>query len=309
MDSVSRIEIFITVVKHASFSKAAKSLGMTSSAISKQVQNLEEELQVKLLNRTTRMVSPTEEGMVYFERARRALADLAEAQETIQDMKQHPTGPLKISVPASFGIPFLTPALTEFAKQYPDVSLDLHYNDAMIDIAREEMDLTVRITGQLPDSSLTVKKLGDCPTVICASPSYWQEHGKPKTPADLANHDFVTYSRVQQDHVWQYIDPTGKKGKVIGNGRFQSDSGHANTMAACDGLGVTVAPIFLVQNDIIAGRLEPCLSDYQSVETLGIYALYPANRYVSTRLRLLIDHLAEHCRDLPWHKCQEHLKN
>ena len=165
MDQISRIGIFIAVVKNASFAGAARDLGITSSAVSKQIQNLEHELQVKLLNRTTRKVSVTEEGAIFFDRAGRALDDIQEAQEHIQERKACPSGSLKISLPLSFGLQYLGAAITSFALQYPEVELDVSFDDRIVDIIGDGYDLSVRIAN-LKNSTLIARRLASCPIIL-----------------------------------------------------------------------------------------------------------------------------------------------
>ena len=194
MDHLSRIGIFIAVVKNQSFARAARELGITSSAVSKQVQNLEHELQVKLLNRTTRKVAPTEEGAIFFERATRALEDLQEAREQVHELKSNPKGALKVSIPHSLGINYLAKGIAAFAKKYPDIHLDLNFDDRIVDMVSEGFDLVVRIS-DLQDSSLISRRLASCPITICASPEYLKTHGDLKTPEDLAKHNVLAYTR------------------------------------------------------------------------------------------------------------------
>ena len=184
MDHISKIGIFLQVVKDESFIGAARSLGITGPAISKQVQSLEDRLGVKLLNRTTRHVSLTEEGAIYFERARKALEDLDEAEQYIQERRACPTGKLKVSAPMSFGIQHLTKPIAEFAKQYPDVELEIDFNDGWVDLVEGGYDVIVRIAS-LEDSGLVARRLAPCPIVLCASDKFIEQYGLPKSVNDL----------------------------------------------------------------------------------------------------------------------------
>jgi len=206
MNHLSRIDIFIHVVKQQSFSGAARSLGITSSAVSKQIKNLEDELQVKLLNRTTRNVSVTEEGALFFERASRALEDLQEAKEQINELKACPMGSLKVSLPSSFGLSYLAHAIACFAKKYPNVELDINMDDRFVNIAEDNFDVVVRI-GALEDSSLISRKLAACPFTICASPEYLKKHGIPQTPGDLTKHNILIHTRNNTMTNWNYRSP------------------------------------------------------------------------------------------------------
>lgn len=299
MDHVSRVGVFIEVVKEQSFAGAARVLGITSSAVSKQVQNLEHDLQVKLLNRTTRNVSVTEEGAIYFERAARALEDLQEAREQIYELKSRPRGRLKISLPQSLGIKYLGQAIVEFAADYPEVELDVSLDERFVDIVNEGFDLAVRI-GSLEDTSLVARRMASCPLVICASANYLEAHGTPLKPDDLTNHNVLAFTGNSGLHEWRYQDAVGQYGQVGLNGNFKSDSGDILCRAALEGVGIAILPIFYVAEHIKNQELYPVLSSYVTSPNRDIYAVFQPNRFQSTRQRLLVDHLVSTCRQLPW---------
>jgi DNA-binding transcriptional LysR family regulator len=299
MDQISRIGIFIAVVKNASFAGAARDLGITSSAVSKQIQNLEHELQVKLLNRTTRKVSVTEEGAVFFERAGRALDDLQEAQEQIQELKACPSGSLKISLPLHFGTQYLGPAVAAFATQYPEVELDVSFDDRVVDIIGDGYDLCVRI-GDLKNSSLISRRLASCPFAICASPAYLKKNGTPSHPRELATHNVLAYTRNKSPHEWRYKGPDGKEGHVSLKASFKSDTGAMLCEAALASIGIVILPIFYAAEPLKSGQLVSILPDYVTWPNRDIHAVFLPNRYLSTRLRLFVDHLTMTCKSLPW---------
>ncbi len=301
MDPLSRIGIFIAVVKNASFAGAARHLGITSSAVSKQIQNLEFELQVKLLNRTTRNVAVTEEGAVFFERAGRALEDIREAKEHVFELKAHPRGPLKISIPSSLGDKYLGRAIAAFGRHYPEVELDVSFDDRFVDIVSEGFDVIVRIAA-LKDTTLVARKLASCPVSLCASPAYLKKHGTPKTPDDLRHHNVLAYSRNQGLHEWHYRAVDGRQGRVGLTGSFKSDSGQMLCSAAMEDMGIVLLPVFYAAEHLASGQLTGLLTDYETWPVRDIHAVFPPNRFVSTRLRLFIDHLAWVCKDLPWEK-------
>lgn len=299
MDHLSRIGIFIEVVKNHSFAGAAKVLGITSSAVSKQVQNLENELQVKLLNRTTRKVSTTEEGAIFFERAARALEDLNEAQEQVHELKTNPKGSLKISIPLSLGINYLIKEIAAFAKQYPDIHLDVSFDDRIVDVVSEGFDLVIRIS-ELRDSSLIARRLAACPFVICASHEYLKTHGALNSPDDLTNHNVLAYTRNTGLHEWRYKGADGQNGQVSLKGTFKSDTGQMMCEAALQGIGIAILPIFYVAEHLKSGSLVQILPEYITFPNRDIHAVFMPNRYLSTRLRLFVDHLAIVCKSLPW---------
>jgi len=299
MDHLSRIGIFIAVVKNQSFASAARELGITSSAVSKQVQNLENELQVKLLNRTTRRVSATEEGAIFFERAARALEDLHEAKEQVLELKTNPKGSLKVSIPLSLGISYLIKEIAAFAKQYPDIHLDVSFDDRIVDVVSEGFDLVIRIS-ELRDSSLITRRLAPCPFVVCASNEYLKTHGNLNSPEDLAQHNVLAYTRNTGLHEWRYKTLDGKNGQVSLRGTFKSDTGQMMCEAALQGIGIAILPIFYVAEHLKTGSLIKILPDYTTWPDRNIHAVFMPNRYLSTRLRLFVDHLATVCKSLPW---------
>lgn len=299
MDHISRVGVFIAVVKAASFAGAAQALGITSSAVSKQIQNLEQDLQVKLLNRTTRNVSPTEEGAVYFERAARALEDLKEAEDQINELKSHPRGPLKVSLPQSLGIKYFGVAIAGFAAKYPEVTLDVSLDDRLVDIASEGFDLVVRI-GSLKDTSLIARRLADCPLVLCASPDYLKARGTPQDPDDLARHNVLAFTGNRGPHEWRYTDATGHTGQVSLSGNFKADSGEILCRTALLGVGIVILPIFYVAEHLENRDLQIVLPGLVTAPKREIFAVFPPNRFQSTRLRLFVDHLVATSRQLPW---------
>ena len=301
MNHLSRVDLFLAVVKQRSFTGAAKCLNLSGPAVSKQVQALENQLGVKLLNRTTRQVTLTEEGAMYAERAGRALEDLHEAERRIQELKECPLGKLKINVPLSFGIAYLSQAIAEFAIRYPEVVMEVDMDDRHVDLIAEGYDVVIRI-GHLKDSSLIARKLAQCPLILCASPAYLAEHGMPRHPDDLALHRGIVYTRHDNRTQWRYRDQHGQSGKVNLNRDFTSNNAEPMVQACLQGVGIALLPIFSVAAHIQSNRLQPVLPSYQSDPESAIYALYAQNRHLSTKLRLFVDAMVEHCRTLPWVK-------
>lgn len=295
MDALSRIGIFIEVARQESFAQAGRELGITTSAASKQVQNLEQELQAKLLNRTTRRVSLTEEGALFFERASRAMDDLKEARDQINELRATPRGALRISVPTALGTHHLKYPIAEFARTYPEVLLDVQFEDRIIDLASEGFDMVLRI-GVLPDSSMIARKLASCPIHMCASANYLARYGEPETPEDLAHHHVLAYTRNKGAHEWRYRDKHGTEGVVALTSNFKCDFAEMMVEAASQGIGIVVSPVFFIQEALTSGALQPILTGYTTWPERNLYAIFPPNRYLSTRLRLLVDHLDAYCK-------------
>jgi DNA-binding transcriptional LysR family regulator len=297
MDSLSRIGIFLAVAKQESFAAAARDLGLTSSAVSKQVLNLESELRTKLLNRTTRKVSLTEEGALFFSRASRAMEDIEEAREQMNELKTVPRGQLRISVPTALGSQYLKGPIAEFAVKYPEVTLDVQFEDRLIDIAEEGFDLVLRIAA-LSDSSMIARKLASCPFYLCCSPEYLKNHPRPHTAEDLVQHNVLAYTRNKGAHEWRFRDPDGKEGVVGLKSSFKCDSAEMMIEAACRGIGIMIAPMFFVKAELDKGTLVPVLTEYNTWPERSLFAVFPPNRFVSTRLRLFVDHIHAYCQQV-----------
>lgn len=298
MNRLGRIEIFLEVAKFQSFAKAAKALGMTGPAASKQVMALEEDLGVKLLHRTTRLVSLSEEGAEYYERARHAMEELKDAAAEVQDRKSTPKGSLKINIPLSFGHQHLLPVISGFAKKYPDVVMDVSLEDRMVDVIAEGFDLVIRI-GALQDSSLISKHLADCPLPIVASPEYVAMHGMPKSPGELKQHCIISFSNQGGVSEWKYKDRQGKVGVFRSSGHFRANTAEMMLQAALDGVGIVVLPIFTVSTYLQSGRLVRVLPDYEITPPRQIVALMPPNRYRSAKVQLFLDWLTQACKAIP----------
>lgn len=299
MDHISRVEVFLEVAKHESFAAAARELGITGPAVSKQVQALEDKLGVKLLYRTTRKVSLTEEGAIYFQQARSAIEDLAEAEQQIQELKACPTGKLKVNAPMSFGSQYLTEPIAQFARQYPDVELEVEFDDRWVDVVGEGYDVVIRIDA-LADSSLRARKLANCPIILCASPGYVESHGQPQAPEDLAEYPAVVYSQHGQAEEWRYQASDGSTGHQKLNRSFASNTAPMQVHACLNGIGLALLPIFCAAEYLNSGELIELLPGYKTHPERGIYALYPENRHLSTRVRLFIDWLHDSAQDFPW---------
>ena len=299
MNRISRVDLFLEVVKQNSFTAAAKCLNLSAPAVSKQVQALEKQLGVKLLNRTTRQVTLTEEGAVYAQRAGRALEDLHEAERAILELKECPLGKLKINVPLSFGIGYLSKPIADFAIKYPEVVIDVDYDDRRVDMIAEGYDVVIRI-GSLPDSSLIARKLAQCPLLVCASPAYLKKQGLPVSPADLVSHRGIVYTKHDNRAIWKFTDASNRISKVTINRDFASNNAEAMVQACLQGVGVALLPIFSVAVYLESKHLVHILKDFRSYPEPAIYALFAQNRYQSTKIRLFIDWMIEKCNDLPW---------
>ncbi|MHB1953547.1 MAG: LysR family transcriptional regulator [Sulfobacillus sp.] len=284
---------FTTVVSAGSFAGAADRLRISRAMITKHVAQLEQSLGTRLLHRTTRRLSLTEAGARYHEQCLQILEAVADAEASVTESALHPQGLLRIHAPMSFGVQQLTPALIAYQRRYPAVMIDLSLNDRTVDLVEEGCDVAIRI-GLLTDSSLIAKRLGAVRLVVCAAPGYLETHGRPHAPRDLATHTCLSYSYwSDQDH-WRFRQTRGGQEQMIRvTGSLRANNGDVLRQAAVAGLGLILQPLFLVDEDLKAGRLEAVLTDYE-VAPLSVYAVYLSRRYVSRKVRSLIAFLQEH---------------
>lgn len=299
LDHISRVGVFLEVVKHKSFAGAARSLGMTGPALSKQVQSLEDQLGVRLLHRTTRQVTLTEEGAVYSDRARKALEDLNEAEQQIQELKACPTGILKINAPMSFGKRYLTSPIAAFAKEYPNVKMEMDFDDRRVDVIGEGYDVVVRI-GALEDSSLISRKLATCPIILCASADFVKTYGCPESIDALSDLPAIIFNKHGSNTEWKYEDNKGKIDSVNLNQNFAANSAEMILEACLQGIGIALLPIFVASTYLKSGQLVEILPEYKTSPERSIYAIFPQNRHLSTKTRLFVDWLSQSSKSFPW---------
>ena len=290
MDKLDAMLAFTKVVALGSYAEAGRQLGITRSAVSKGVMELEQILGARLLDRTTRKVSPTEAGLAYYERCKEIIAQIEETELRVSRLHDEPKGVLKINAPMSFGALYLGSAIADFMAGFPDLKVELTLNDRFIDPIEEGVDVTVRIAA-LEDSSLIARRLAPCRRVLAASPDYFARRGAPCAPADLVHHECLNYGHTTLLQRWQ-LTLNGEPVSVPISSRLCSNNGDVLRKAALAGQGIANLPTFLVGPDIKAGNLQIVLQDNPPKE-LGIYALYAPNRYLAAKTRLLIDFLVE----------------
>ena len=290
MDIVSNMKIFTAVVDNGSFATAANRLDMSRAMASKSVAALEEHLGTRLLNRTTRRLSLTEAGMAFYERSVQILADIWEAEQVAGATATEPHGTLKVTMPLAYGLHRLGPVIAGYARRYPRVKMNLSLSDRKVDLIEEGYDVAIRI-GKLPESGLIARKLGTVHGVIAGAPDYLERQGRPKAPADLADHVCLGYSLASLGDEWRLQGP-GEVVSVRSSGSIKADNGDMLRLAAVAGSGLIFQPWFIVEEDVRAGRLERVLEDYTS-EELGIYAVYPSRRYLSAKVRTFVDFVFE----------------
>ncbi|XYJ08647.1 LysR family transcriptional regulator [Telluria sp. B2] len=297
MDRFLEMKVFAAVVEAGSFTAGADVLGMSKAAVSRYVAELEERLGVRLLHRTTRRLSPTSEGEIFHARCRELLGNLDEAEAEISSRVGEATGLLKLNVPVTFGVMHLAPLWPAFMARHPRLALDITLSDRVADLVEEGYDAAVRI-GQLAPSSLISRKLATTRMAVCASPDYLARRGEPVHPDDLRAHDVISYSLSASGENWSFSGPDGESTvKVVP--RVRTNSGDTCRAAALQHQGIILQPTFIVGQDLAQGTLREILPGYRSGE-LGIHAVYPSRKFVSPKLRLLIDFLADAFAQPDW---------
>ena len=304
MDNVKTTRLFLTVAQIGSLSGASRHTGLSPASVSRQITALEEDLGVRLLNRTTRKLTLTEAGQVYLERAERLVQDIDELRDAVSQLAIRPRGTLRIQFRTSLGTQLVAPLIPSFLEQYPDLKLYLWLTDTDVDLIEHGIDLAIR-TGDKADSTMIRRHLASSPRVICASPDYWRQHGKPATPADLLDHNCLTYRFEfgSAASVWQFRYSDSRSTDIPVAGNFQTNNGESLRSATLSGLGIALLPEWTVKPYLSSGALERVLSTFETTVSdldFGIYAVYPSRRNLSVKIRLFLDHLGEHFGKQDW---------
>lgn len=296
MDKISCMRAFVAVVEANGFSSAARKSTMTKALLSKYVAQLENSLDTRLLQRTTRHVSTTEIGRAYYERCVPLLDELDELESSVQEIHAAPTGELRISAPISFAELYLIDLISKFSVEYPKIRINMMLTDRTVDIVEEGVDLALRI-GNLSDSNLIARQLASIHTVACASPDYLKKYGEPKIPEELSEHKCIVDSNFSENARWSFTKAEKQFSIPINFSHYVNSAIAAKELAIRDN-GITLSPIFAVGNDIKAGRLKVILKQH-NIETFGLYAVYSHRKHLSTKVRLFIDMAKEHFSDVP----------
>lgn len=289
MDRLTEMEAFSNVVDQGGFTDAAKKMGISKSAVSKHVSSLEARLGARLLNRTTRRVSPTEIGLAYYDRARRVLNDAGEADALVTSMQSAPSGLLRISVATDFGVNHLSPVLSDFLSAYPEITVNMVLNNRYVELISEGFDVAVRI-GELEDSTLRARKLTETVKRMVASPKYIQQFGHPQKIDDLNEHKLLHYSSQSSGSVWRLTAPSGEKRQVRTAGWLSVNDGQSLLNAAISGLGIAYLPSYLYADALKSGEVVDAMPSLPD-EVQGVYAVYPPGRFTQPKVRAFIDFL------------------
>ncbi|WP_461538168.1 LysR substrate-binding domain-containing protein [Spongorhabdus nitratireducens] len=277
---------FIAVAESHSFTAAAKRLNTSTAHVSRQVSNLEERLAIKLLYRTTRKVSLTEEGTVYYHHCRLALDGLEEAERAVSSLNDKPRGIIRMTAPVTYGEQFIMPVIIEYMQQHPDIEVICNLTNQQIDLLEGSYDLAIRL-GALPDSSMIARRLTSRTRFVCASPEYIERQGMPHTLSELGQHNCL----VGNNSHWQFTE-NGKARSIRVHGSLTCSSGYTLLNAALKGIGLIQLPSYYVGDAIASGSLRKVLQQYQEPEE-NIWALYPQNRHLSPKVRRLVELLEQ----------------
>jgi LysR family transcriptional regulator for bpeEF and oprC len=292
MDKLQAMEVFVHVVDAGGFTRAAEQLHMPKATVSTLIQALENALSVKLLNRTTRQVNVTADGAAYYEHCLRILADIRDTEDTLSRTHASPSGRLRVEVPSGIGQRLIIPALPDFYRRYPDITMEMGCGDRPVHLIEEGVDCAVR-GGDLPDSSLIARRIGVLHFITCATPAYLEAHGRPTHPDELTRHQCINYilSSSKQVLAWDF-ERQGVSLRKTHAGRFAVNSSEALMIAGLAGLGVMRLPSFLANEHLRSGRLERVLVDWDTAP-VPLHVVYPQSRHLSATVRAFVEWVAE----------------
>lgn len=284
--------IFVELIQAGSFTKAAESMGHSTSFISKKINKLESRLGVRLLNRTTRSISLTHEGELYFQQCLTIVNDAQQAEASINQQQQVPQGTLKISCSTSFGVSHLRAILTQFMQEYPEIDIELDVSEKMVDVVADGFDVVIRATNELEDSSLICRKILSSYGVTVTSPEYIKKHGKPKHPRELAEHQLISYSNLKKPKQLIFQPMQGESFSVEIKNRMLTNSSVMEVELAVSGLGITNLPKFIVEQELKTGQLVTLFDEYKRTD-INIYLVYASRKHMASKVRVFIDFMTQ----------------
>lgn len=297
MNKIQEMSSFVAVAEAGSFVAAAEIIGLSKAAVSRHVANLEERLGVRLMQRTTRRLSLTEDGRRFLARSKELLAAMDELESEVSSRTGSPSGLIRVNAPLTFGTMHLAPLWGRFMARNPKVTLDVTLGDRMVDLVEEGFDLAIRIAN-LPNSALVSRTLASTRMVLCASPQYLATHGVPTQPLELAAHRVISYSYWGTGDEWHFTGPEGEVVVRIKAG-MHTNNGDTCRFAALDHQGIIFQPDFLVGNDLGSGALVELMPEYRAA-SIGVHAVYPSRKHLPLKVRRLIDFLVEAFQDPSW---------
>jgi len=292
MDRWTEIELFVQVAETGSLSRAAELLDLSNASASRHLAALEERLGVRLVERNTRRLYLTDTGQEFFQRARTILADLRDAESTVNAAALNPTGVLRVTASLSFSMHHIAPLLREYTDRYPNVTVHVEAANRYLDIIDNNIDVAIRNREYEPDSNITIRRLAGTRRILVAAPAYLSKHGVPREIDDLHRHKLLIYTHANNPNELRFT--RGEEQQTINvKGLLESNDGQILRAAALDGMGILVQPSYIVYDDIVAGRLVPMLDDWD-LPRLTINLAYPSRKHLSAKVRTFIDFMAEH---------------
>ena len=297
MDKFEAMRVFCSVIEAGSFVAAAERSGLSTTAVSRLVAQLEMQLNVRLINRTTRRMNPTNEGFAYFERCTQLLADLEEAEASVSGEARHPRGRLRLTAPIALATLRLAPAFAAFCRTYPEITLDVVLSDGVADFVEEGLDLAIRV-GRVGSENLVARHIGETALLIAASHDYLARMGNPGHPEDLLRHACFTYTYSATGNQWQFEDEVGQSVSVRIGGPVNANNGMLLAEMAVAGSGIVLAPCFILQPLIAAGRLVQVLPEWKQ-RRLPIHVVYPTRRHLSAKVQAMTGFLSNWFAEQP----------
>ncbi len=290
IDLLDGMAVFVGVVDAGSFTAAARLLGHSTSYVSKQITRLEKRLGSRLLNRTTRTISLTDAGRAYYERCSQIVIDAENAERSINRLQETPSGLLRINAPVSFGSSHLLDVFSRFMQSYPEIKLEVEFNDRLIDVVAEGYDVVIRV-GAIRDSNLVARKITSSRSVMLASPDYIKRKGCPQRVEDLTQHDCIAYSLLPTPAQWTFYKD-GVRSSVTVEPRAMCNNAALEVAMLVQGIGIARLPLFTCEQEVASGALQVILEDYEQPQ-LDVYAVYPHRQYLTAKVRAFVDFVAE----------------
>ena len=288
------VAVFVGVINTGSFTAAAQALGHSTSYVSKEITRLEKRLGSRLLNRTTRTISLTDAGRAYFERCSQIVIDAENAERSISQLQDKPRGLLRVNAPVSFASIYLLDYLSEFMNDFAEITLDVEFNDRMIDVVAEGYDVVIR-AGNIQDSNLVARKFTTSKSVVVASPDYLKKNGRPLQASELEQHACLAYSLLPNPTLWNFVKDNSHTAVNI-NARLMANNAGLEVAMAVNGVGIGRLPLFCCEKEIAKGELVIILEDYDQPE-IGVYVVYPHRQYLTARVRAFVDFIVDKFED------------
>lgn len=289
-DLLDGVAVFVGVINAGSFTAAARALGHSTSYVSKEITRLEKRLGSRLLNRTTRTISLTDAGRAYYERCSQIVIDAENAERSINQLQDTPRGLLRINAPVSFGSEYLLDVIAQFMHRYPEVKLEVEFNDRLIDVVAEGYDVVIRV-GEIKDTNLVARKFTSSRAVVVASPDYINRKGCPKRAEDITQHDCIAYSLLPTPTQWDFYKE-GVRSSVTVDPRVMCNSAAIEVAMVLQGVGITRLPLFTCEQEVASGKLQIILQDYDQIK-LDVYAVYPHRQYLTAKVRSFVDFVVD----------------